>query len=227
MVVIVKLAVILPKKTKMKKYLSITLLLFIINLSFSQEKKKIFYNDNFEEVTESNFYKQKNYERNLDLYFENDTLITSLLIKRKNYGQLNDSIFKKFQKNLLPNKELIYEIIVIIYYPGKDNCNRVDRSSRWNIFDNDYLKKLNKITKFNHFWIYKDDENLKYYHPRQVKWEKDNNQFIEKTFFELHYPCFSAVVIDKSGKYISYFGEFGKSTIWELTTELINKKEEK
>ena len=78
MVVIVKLAVILPKKTKMKKYLSITLLLFIINLSFSQAKKKIFYNDNFEEVTESNFYKQKNYERNLDLYFENDTVGTNL-----------------------------------------------------------------------------------------------------------------------------------------------------
>lgn len=33
----------------------------------------------------------------------------------------------------------------------------------------------------------------------------------------------SAVVIDKNGKYISYFGELGKSTIWEITTELVNK----
>ncbi len=211
----------------MKKYFSIILLLFIINLSFSQTKKKIFYNENFEEVTESNFYKQKNLERNLDLYFENDTLISSLLIKRKNYGQLNENIFKKLQINLLPDKEITNEITVIIYYPGKDNCNQKERNSTWNIFDNDYLKKLNKITKYNHFWIYKDDEDLKYYYPNQVKWVKDNNQFIEKTFFEFHYPCFSAVVIDKNGKYISYFGEFGKSTIWELATDLINNKENK
>ena len=211
----------------MKNYFSIVLLLFIINLSFSQAKKKIFYNTNFKEITESNFYTQKNLETNLDLYFENDTLITSVLVKRKNYGKLNDSILKKLQKNLSADKELTNEITVIIYYPGKDNCNGMERNSTWNIFDNDYIITLNKITNYNHFWIYKDDENLKYYHPKQVKWEKDTNQFIEKTFFEFHYPCFSTVVIDKNGNYISYFGEFGKSTIWDITKELINKRKDK
>ena len=121
--------------------------------------------------------------------------------------------------------EGINKITVIVYYPGKDDCNETEINSTWSIFDKDYLKKLNKICDYNHFWVYKDDENLKYYHPEEVKWEKDNNQFIEKTFFEFHYPCFSAVIIDENGKFISYFGEFGKSTIWELTTELINKKE--
>ena len=185
----------------MKKYFISLLLVSAVNLAYSQVKKKIFYNENLEEITESSFHKQKNFEKNLDIYFENDTIMISFLVKRKNYGKLDESNFKKLKKNLSPDKELI---------------NKITK---------DYLKKLNKICDYNHFWVYKDDENLKYYHPKEVKWEKDNNQFIEKTFFEFHYPCFSAVIIDENGKFISYFGEFGKSTIWELTTELINKKE--
>jgi len=218
------LAVIIKRKT-MKKYFISLLLVSAVNLAYSQVKNKIFYNENLEEITESSFHKQKNFEKNLDIYFENDTIMISFLIKRKNHGKLDDSNFKKLKKNLSPDKELINKITVIVYYPGKDDCNETERNSTWSIFDKDYLKKLNKICDYNHFWVYKDDENLKYYHPKEVKWEKDNNQFIEKTFFEFHYPCFSAVIIDENGKFISYFGEFGKSKIWELTTELINKKE--
>lgn len=205
----------------MKKYFLSLLLIFSVNLTFSQVKKKIFYDENREEITKESFYKQKDYAENLDLYFENDTIITSLLVKRKNNGKLNDSVFKDLKKNLSLDPKIINEIIVIVYYPGKDNCNGMERNSTWNIFDNDYLKKLSKISKYKHFWIYKNEENLNYYHPKQVKWEKDINQFTEKTFFEYHYPCFSAVIIDENGKYISYFGEFGKSTIWELSTELL------
>lgn len=208
----------------MKKYYSLLVLLSIINLSFSQVQKKIFYDENLEEISESNFYKQKNVQKNLGLQFENDTLKTSLLVIRKNYGQLNDSVYKNLKKSLSSDKELNSELIVIAYYPGKDRCNGTKERSTWNIFDNDYLKKLNKISSYNHFWIYKDDENLKNYHPKQVKWENDKNQLVENLFFKLHYPCFSTVIIDKNGKYISYFGEFGKSTIWELSKELIGAK---
>ena len=208
----------------MKKYYSVLVLISIVNLSFSQIQKKVFYNENLEEISESNFYKKKNVQKNLALYFENDTLKTSLLIYRKNYGLLNDSVYKILKKSLSFDKELINDLIVIVYYPGKDGCNGTKSTSAWNIFDNDYLKKLNKIGSNNHFWIYKDDENLKYYHPKQVKWENDKNQVVENLFFKFHYPCFSAVIIDKTGKYISYFGEFGKDTIWELSKELMNTK---
>lgn len=208
----------------MKKYYSILILISIVNFSFSQVQKKVFYNENLEEISESNFYKQLNFQKNLDLHFENDTLKTSLLITRKNYGQLNDSIFNNLKKSLSSDKELSNDLIVIVYYPGKDRCNGTEKRSTWNIFDNDYLKKLNKIGSYSHFWIYKDDENLQYYHPKQVKWENDKNQLVENLFFKLHYPCSSAVIIDKNGKYISYYGEFGKSTIWELSKELINTK---
>ncbi|OAB27383.1 hypothetical protein SAMN05444395_1159 [Flavobacterium fryxellicola] len=208
----------------MKKYYSIILLISIINLGSSQVKKRLFYNENKVEITELNFYKQKNPQKNLGLYFENDTIALSLLIKRKNDGQLNDSIFKNLKKSLSADVKLTNELMVMVYHPGKDQCNSTEIISEWNIFDADYLKKLKRIGTYNHFWIYKDDENLKYYHPTQVKWEQDNNQLIEKLFFKNHYPCFSAVVIDKKGKYSTYFGEFGKTEIWELAKELMEEK---
>lgn len=208
----------------MKKYFSILAIFFSITLSFCQAKKRIYYNENLEEITKSNYYEQINHQKNLDLQFENDTQKTFFLITRKNYGQLNDNDFNNLKKSLSSDKELNNDLIVIVYYPGKDGCNGSKITSQWNIFHNDYLRKLNSISNNSHFWIYKDDENLKYYHPDQVKWEKDKNQLVENLFFTLHYPCFSGVVIDRSGKYISYFGEFGKNEIWELSKELKNNK---
>lgn len=207
----------------MRKRFFILTTLFIANYGFSQEKKLFFYNENIEEITKDEFYKQRNYQKNLDLYFENDTLINCVLIQRKNYGQLSEEDFKKLKNSLSSNTNLDGELIVIVYYPGKDRCNGMERISTWNIFDNDYLRKLRKINSYNHFWIYKNDENLKYYHPRKVKWTKDIDQIVEKLFFKFHFPCFSSVVIDKRGNYISYYGEFGKQEIWEMSSELSKK----
>ncbi len=208
----------------MKNYFSILFVIACFNVHFSQEKKAVFYNENDEEVTETIFFNHINHAQNLDLYFENDTLITGILVKKINYGHLNDSIFKCLQKNLSPDKELTNELTVVVFYPGKDKCNAIGWNSKWNIFDYDYLKTLTKISNYSHFWIYKDDENLQYYYPKKVKWEKDKNQFIEKLFFQFHYPCSSAVIFDKKGNYISCLGEFGKSEIWKMAKELIEGK---
>jgi hypothetical protein len=123
---------------------------------------------------------------------------------------------------LLSQNEIDDELIVIIYYPGKDRCNGMERYSTWNIFDRDYLKKLNKISDVSHHWIYKDDENLKYYYQKKIGWKKDSNQLIEKMFFKYHYPCFSCVVINSKGNFIANYGEFGKQTVWEISEELKN-----
>ncbi|MEJ7694665.1 hypothetical protein, partial [Daejeonella sp.] len=122
---------------------------------------------------------------------------------------------------LFNDKSTSNELIVLIYYPGKDPCNGLERNSTWNIFDGEYQRKLKKISTYDHFWVYKNDENLKYYHPRRVNWQSDKNQLVEKLFFRYHYPCFSFVVLNKKGKYLSYFGEFGKNTVWELSKEFI------
>lgn len=209
----------------MKNCFSIYLIALFFNLSFSQDKKTIFYDENNKVVSKFEYQRRANHFSNLSLNFENDTLIGSILIKRKIYGKLNDSIFTTLKKMFSLENELTKELIVIIYYPGKDRCNNArEKMSPWNIFDNDYLRKLNKIASNNHLWIYKNDEDLEYFYPKKVKWQADKDQFVEDLFFNNHYPCFSSVVLDKQGNYISYLGEFGKQVIWEIALELKDKK---
>tara|TARA_Y100000815_G_scaffold200959_1_gene184565 strand:- start:970 stop:1227 length:258 start_codon:yes stop_codon:yes gene_type:complete len=70
-------------------------------------------------------------------------------------------------------------------------------------------------------YIYKENTALQNYWDI-VNWHKDPGHIIEKLFFKNDYPCQSFVVISKSGKYISYFGEFPKEFVWEAT-ERMNK----
>lgn len=100
----------------------------------------------------------------------------------------------------------------------------MERVSTWNVFDHDFIPQLNSIARIKPFWVYKNDENLKYFHPKEVKWRLDEEQLIEKTFFIKPYPCFSFVAIDKTGRYISIFGEFGKQQVWKVCEELLNFK---
>ncbi|HBH47809.1 MAG TPA: hypothetical protein DDX98_04180 [Bacteroidales bacterium] len=201
------------------KYIIIFCLLIPLILS-SQEKKIKYLNENYQEIDKDEFLNGKSSKQYLDLYFESDTLIQCLLVRRKPIGRLNESQFNELKENLSIKDKIEDDLIVIIYYPGKDRCNGMERYSTWNIFDRDYLKKLKKISDISHHWIYKDDENLKYYYQKKIDWKKDNNQFIEKLFFKYHYPCFSCVVIDSKGNYIAYYGEFGKQTVWEIAEEL-------
>lgn len=157
------------------------------------------------------------------LLFLNFSLHAQMPEKRTNYGQLNELDFANLKRNL-STKEITANLIVIIYYPGKDSCNGMERVSTWNIFHTDYKSQLNRIADNEQFWVYKNNENLKYYHPEEVKWQADQNQFVEKMFFTKPYPCASFVAITQTGKFISYFGEFGKQHVWKVSEELLNTK---
>ncbi|WP_418514026.1 hypothetical protein [Corallibacter sp.] len=194
--------------------------LMLFHIGFSQQKKIKYLNEIYEEINPKEFIKAKKTGKYLDLYFENDTLIQCLLVRRRPIGKLNKNQFEKLKENLQIKNTIEDDLVVIIYYPGKDSCNKAEKYSTWNVFDSDYLKKLKKISGISHHWIYKDDENLKYYYKRKIGWKKDKNQFIEKLFFKYHYPCFSFVVIDSKGNYMAYYGEFGKQTVWELAKTL-------
>jgi hypothetical protein len=206
---------------KKMKYIIIICILISSKL-FSQEKKVVYLNENYQEIDKNQFIEGKKSREYLDLYFQNDSLVQGLLVRRRPIGKLTENQLDELKQSLSIQNEIDDELIVIIYYPGKDRCNGMERYSTWNIFDRDYLKKLNKISDVSHHWIYKDDENLKYYYQKKIGWKKDSNQFIEKMFFKYHYPCFSCVVINSKGNFIANYGEFGKQTVWEISEELKN-----
>lgn len=205
----------------MKRATLLLLLLITFHcILYSQNKTEKYFNSNFENISKKefdDFILNDNYLYNV---FEHKNQFEYILYQRKTRGKLALEELNKLNNSLIKKGTLDNNITIIIYYPGKDDCNGMERISTWNIFDTDYLRKIKKINSVNNFWIYKSDENLKYYQPNKVDWKNDNDQVVEKLFFKMHYPCFSSAVIDKDGNYILNLGEFGKQHIWEDVIEL-------
>lgn len=200
--------------------LILCLLILFHSVLYSQNKTKEYYNADFENISErefTDFSLQNNYRYNS---FERDDQLIYILYQPKTKGKLSVMELKELNNSLSNKGEIDNPITILIFYPGIDPCNHIERTSTWNIFNHDYLRKVKKITSVNHFWIYKSDENLKYYYPNKIDWKKDDDQIIENLFFKMPYPCGSSAVIDKDGNYILNLGEFGKQDIWEDVKEL-------
>lgn len=200
------------------------LMFFFVGICSAQNKTEKYYDDQFRKIPKDKFeylLTKNGYRAN---QYEIDGQISNILYQTKTKGKLTEEEFKNVKSYLSKMKPLQDGLIVIVFYPGKDSCNETDSESGWSIFDKDYQKELKKLKITNSFWLFKDDEDLKYYHPKKINWIKDNERLIEKTFFKMHYPCFSSVVIDENGNYISNLGEFGKIDIINDIKELKNKK---
>lgn len=200
------------------------LLFFCVGICSAQNKVENYYDDQFQETSKDafNLLLKKDGFRANQYDLEDETAY--ILYQTKTRGKLTEDEFKNIKLYLNKMNALKDGLIVLVFYPGKDNCNGTDRESTWTIFDKDYQKELKKLNIENSFWLFKDDEGLKYYHPKKINWTKDNERLVEKTFFKMHYPCFSSVVINENGNYISNLGEFGKQDILNDIKELNNIK---
>lgn len=207
------------------KYILIIFLFLSFKIS-AQKNKIIYVNEQKQEIDKLEFQKLKKTDEYWDIYFQQDSLDIYLLVKRNTKGKISKNQLNQLKENLSIKEITTNTIIVIIYYPGKDKCNATKKTSSWNIFDKNYLKKLNKISKISHHWVYKDSEDLKYFYKKKIDWKKDTNQFLEKLFFKYKFPCSSSVLIDANGNYITIYGEFGKQNVLQIAQELksINQK---
>ncbi len=66
-------------------------------LIFGQEKPMVFYKESGEEISKQKFIRTKDYSKNLDIYFENDTIQIGLLVDRQKFGQLSKDSFENLK----------------------------------------------------------------------------------------------------------------------------------
>ena len=209
----------------MKKVLLILVTLSVFS-SYSQEKQVRFYDINGKEITRDKFYKNKDYSKNLDLYFENDSIQYGLLIKRMNFGKLNKIQFGNLKKyiNKLSNTKIDSTKNIVINYLSslpKKSENSKSRAT-WNIFDKDYLRKLHRIAEIQQFWINSpENDNLKYFHSNTIDFISDKDKLFEKMFFPYQIYYGNYLIIKPNGLYVTYAGEYGKQSVWELTKKFI------
>lgn len=199
------------------KYL---IILLISIQTFGQTKQIVFYNENGEEITEENFLNSRNYSRNLDLYFENDSIQYGLLIERQKFGQLDQKTFtelKTYLGQLSQTQIDSTQNIVVNYltaFPKKEE-NTTSRSG-WNVLDRDYLKKLHQIAPINQFWINSSQvDNFQYHHQNRINWITDNENLFNKLFFPYEVRYGNYILIKPDGKFYYYLGEHSKYQIWE------------
>lgn len=196
--------------------------LFILftSLTFGQETPIVFYNESGEKISQQEFIDTKNYSKNLDLYFENDTTQIGLLVTRQKFGQHDKSTFENLKSYLteLTDKPIdSTQNIVINYltaYPITDE--NINSRSRWNVLHRDYPKKLHKIANISQFWIHSSEcDNLEYYHQKRINWIEDKDSLLKKLFFPYEVRYGNYILIKPDGKFYYYLGEHSKYKIWE------------
>jgi hypothetical protein len=193
-------------------------LLFIVlisSLSIAQKKKEIYLNDRLEEITKNEFQaplKESDYLIKID----SDTIVSNVRIKRNTDGKLSSEELE-YIKGRLETLSAVgisaFDRIVINYYPGADICNTTGDKSFVIEKYKAYVASIAKIANVKQFFIYKDFQGTQSY--GKLKWYHDPNQVFEKTFFKLHYPCGSYVIIKPDGAYNSYKGEYDTNKILE------------
>lgn len=105
--------------------------------------------------------------------------------------------------------------LIVIYYPGKDECNstglgNTPESLRKNVKAvARYAEKHDAVAPL---YFYKNPHGLEKYQGIQ-QWTADPDGLFENQFFSFHYPCESFVVISPKGKYRAILGEYPISQI--------------
>lgn len=105
--------------------------------------------------------------------------------------------------------------LIVIYYPGKDNCNSYGDSMDPKSLSSDHravLRYAEKHQTSEPVYVYHHPHGLEKY-KGIISWIPDPDQVFKDTFFRFPYPCRSFVVISPNGNYRAILGEFPTSQI--------------
>ena len=203
--------------------LLITLIL-IASGCWGQNKKELFFDEDSTAITKTEFIRRTDHTTNIGGVKENDNAIINKLFRREKIAVLSPEKYANLKKYVglttSDNAEPDNKIIVINYYSGLDSILPGEGKSTWNIYDRSYPKKLKKMGNIAQFWVYKYDTNLKHHHADEINWLYDKSALIEKTFFPYHFNSGSFAVILPTGKYYTYFGEYGTDEVYNALEEM-------
>ena len=105
--------------------------------------------------------------------------------------------------------------LVVIFYPGKDECNSARSTSDPKTLKSDNLAVLKYVKKHGAtapVYLYQQPHGLEKYEGIQ-EWIPDPEGVFSQNFFSFPYPCRSFVVISPRGNYRAILGEFPISQI--------------
>lgn len=105
--------------------------------------------------------------------------------------------------------------LVVIFYPGKDECNSAASTSDPKLLRSNHEAVLKYAKKFGTappVYLYQQAHGLEKYAGIHT-WIPDPEGAFARQFFQFPYPCKSFVVISPKGNYRAILGEFPISQI--------------
>ncbi len=100
--------------------------------------------------------------------------------------------------------------LLIIYYPGPDDCNTTGARTPKEYYPKSHpalLRWTKKQDAAEPLYIYQIPEGIDRSDP-ELNWQKDPEKIFEKAFFRYPYPCQSFMVIHPDGRFRGILGEF-------------------
>ena len=105
--------------------------------------------------------------------------------------------------------------LIVIYYPGKDECNSTGLANDPKNLANDHkaiLRYAEKHTASEPVYVYHHPHGLEKY-KGIMTWVPDPEEVFKANFFKYPNPCRSFVVFSPKGNYRAILGEFPTSQI--------------
>lgn len=209
----------------MRKYF-IIILVSLPLIAFSQRKKTIYIDENNQGTTANKFWRDQDDYTKLYLNYEVDSTVFNVKVNKEHQGVLDRQTLQLIRKDLEEAARVNIDsthMLVIDYYPGPDeyNSGAIPNPYAFRKLYRNHLKSLYGIAPLDQFSVYSDSAGLEKYHGI-VQWYPDIHNRLKNTFFKLHYPSGSLLVIHPSGRYYSYFGEYSQGQVYYFVRTLYN-----
>ena len=187
------------------------IIIFILTILFSHgQKKELFVNDDFENISKFEFDKKSNNPLDYNLRFDLDSCFLNVKVLRYKEDKIDIKLLNKIKTTLSTTSQLEIksdDILIINYYPGNDPCSTTGYKENFKNMYKKYHRKIDKLKNVKQFFIYKSKDNIDKFGSK-INWLLDENNLIENTFYPINYPCGGYVIIDKKGNYTSQRGEY-------------------
>jgi hypothetical protein len=189
---------------------------------YKNTKPLVFFDAKNQPIKKSVFEKQLRTRRFFQI--PGDSLHHRKLIPREFHGK---TLFPEQFRRLLETDLSITldpkKPIVIVYYPGKNKCNASGSATKKSMQDWHKQMEAGMLGKTNDvLYLHRKGESL----PKKYSWlnfREDPQGIAEQLFFQYNFPCNSFVVISKTGRYVAFYGEFGKPMVWKTVDFILEE----
>lgn len=136
-----------------------------------------------------------------------------ILVHRMPFGKVDPIPFFEKTGNMKALEE--GKSLIVIYYPGKDECNSSGDGDNADSFPKEHktlMRWAEKGDATTPVYMYGNPHGLEKY-GETVRWIADPDHIFQDQFFRFPYPCGSFVVIHPSGEYRAILGGYPLSQV--------------